>query len=63
MDFYRAIGAAPMVKARWGELTPTERRDLIDWIESAKGQKTRKGRIEQACAMLASGDKITKLEA
>ena len=60
MDFYKAIGAAPMAKAQWGSLTPTERRDLIDWIDSAQGRETRKGRIKEACAMLAAGDITTK---
>lgn len=60
MDFYKAIGAAPMAKAQWSDLTPTKRRDLIDWIESAEGRETRKGRIKEACAMLAAGDIITK---
>jgi uncharacterized protein YdeI (YjbR/CyaY-like superfamily) len=60
MDFYKAIGAAPMAKAQWGNLTPTKRRDLIDWIESAEGRETRKGRIKEACAMLAAGNIITK---
>lgn len=60
MDFYKAIGAAPTAKAQWSELAPTERRDLIDWIESAEGRETRKGRIKEACAMLAAGDIITR---
>ncbi len=60
MDFYKAIGAAPMAKAQWGELTPTERRDLIDWIESTEARETRKGRIKEACARLAAGDLGTR---
>src|SRR5437660_8216561 len=28
MDLYKALGAAPMAKAQWSDLTPTERRDL-----------------------------------
>lgn len=60
MDFYKAIGATPMAKAQWSELTPTERRDLIDWIESAQGRETRKGRIKEACARLAAGDTGTR---
>jgi len=60
MDLYKAIGAAPIAKAQWGNLTPTKRRDLIDWIESAEGRETRKSRIKEACAMLAAGDITTK---
>jgi uncharacterized protein YdeI (YjbR/CyaY-like superfamily) len=55
MDLYRALGADPMAKAQWSDLTPTERRDFTDWIESAKERETRRGRIEEACAMLAAG--------
>ncbi len=55
MDFYKALGAAPMAKAQWSDLTPTERRDFSDWIEAAEERETRRGRIEKACAMLAAG--------
>ena len=55
MDFYKALGAAPTAKAHWSELTPTERRDLISWIDSAKERETRKSRIEEACENLAAG--------
>jgi uncharacterized protein YdeI (YjbR/CyaY-like superfamily) len=55
MDFYKALGAAPMSKAQWSDLTPPERRDLISWIDSAKERETRRVRIEEACAILAAG--------
>jgi uncharacterized protein YdeI (YjbR/CyaY-like superfamily) len=55
MDLYKALGAAPESKAQWSDLTPTERRDFTDWIESVKEREVRKGRIEQACSMLAAG--------
>jgi uncharacterized protein YdeI (YjbR/CyaY-like superfamily) len=55
MDLYRALGAAPKAKAQWSDLTPNERRDFSDWIESARERETRGGRIEKACAMLAAG--------
>lgn len=55
MDLYKALGAAPKAKAQWSDLTPTERRDLTDWIESVKEHETRGGRIEEACAMLGAG--------
>ena len=55
MDLYKAIGGAPMAKAQWGDLTPNERRDFTEWIEAAKERETRKGRIEEICAMLAAG--------
>jgi uncharacterized protein YdeI (YjbR/CyaY-like superfamily) len=55
MDFYKALGAASTAKTQWSDLTPTERRDFTDWIEAAKERETRRGRIEEACAMLAAG--------
>lgn len=55
MDLYKALGSAPRAKATWSGLTPTERRDFTDWIESAKAREARKGRIEEACAVLAAG--------
>ena len=55
MDFCKALGAAPRAKTQWSNLTPTERRDFTDWIEAANERVTRRGRIEEACAMLAAG--------
>lgn len=57
MDLYKALGAAPSAKAHWSALTADEKRDFSDWIESAKDKGTRKGRIEEACAMLAAGNR------
>ena len=67
MDLYKALGAAPKAgecgrgrgaKAQWSDLTPTERRDFIGWIESAKERETRRGRIEKTCLMLAAGKRV-----
>ncbi|MBI1755620.1 MAG: YdeI/OmpD-associated family protein [Fimbriimonas ginsengisoli] len=60
MDLYKALGAAPVIdgkgaKAQWSDLTANEKRDFSDWVEAAKERETRKGRIEEACAMLAAG--------
>jgi len=55
MDLYRALGAVPPAKAQWSALTADEKRDFSDWIESSRDKATRKGRIERACAMIASG--------
>lgn len=54
-DFREALAAAPMAKARWGDLTPIARRDFIGWIDSAKQPETRGRRIEKACSMLVAG--------
>ena len=55
LNLHKALTAAPKAKAQWSDLTPTERRDFISWIDSAKQSETRTRRIEKACAILASG--------
>src|SRR6266487_1098602 len=35
-NLYTALAATPLAKAQWSELTPIERRDFIDWMDSAK---------------------------
>lgn len=55
MDFYKTLGADPTAKGKWSGLTADEKRDFSDWIEAAEDKATRKGRIEEACAMLAAG--------
>ena len=54
-NLYTALAAAPMAKAQWRDLTPTERRDFISWMDSAKQPEAHKRRIEEACSMLAAG--------
>jgi uncharacterized protein YdeI (YjbR/CyaY-like superfamily) len=54
-DLRKALAAAPMAKAQWGDLTPIARRDFISWMDSAKQPETRRRRIEKACSMLAAG--------
>ena len=55
MDLYKALGAVPPAKAQWSSLSADEKRDFKDWIESSEDKATRKARIEEACAMIASG--------
>ena len=55
MDFYKSLGADPTTKGKWSGLTADEKRDFSDWIEASEDKGTRKGRIEEACAMLAAG--------
>jgi hypothetical protein len=54
-DLRQALAAAPRAQALWADITPMARRDWILWISSAKQLDTRRGRIEKACDMLASG--------
>ncbi|MEI6057893.1 MAG: YdeI/OmpD-associated family protein [bacterium] len=55
MAFYSALAASPKAKATWKELTPTERRDFVDWIEAPTESVTRKARLDKVCATLVAG--------
>jgi hypothetical protein len=55
MDLRKALADAPPAQALWAEITPMARQNWILWISSAKQSETRRGRIEKACDMLASG--------
>ena len=55
LNLHQALKATPKAKAQWSELTPSERRDFISWMESAKQPEKHKRRIEKACTVLASG--------
>lgn len=55
LNLHQALAATPLAKAQWGELTPTERRDFISWIDSAQPPDTRQRRIQKTCALLAAG--------
>lgn len=55
MNLYKALASDPKAKAQWKDLTPSERRDFVSWIDSAKESEARGLRIEKACSMLAAG--------
>jgi hypothetical protein len=55
IDLRKALAAAPPAQAMWAAITPMARRDWILWLSSTKHSETRRGRIEKACNMLASG--------
>src|SRR5437763_8206344 len=54
-NLYTALAATPKAKAQWSDLSPTERRDFISWMDSAKQPEAHKRRIEKACALIAAG--------
>jgi hypothetical protein len=54
-DLRKALAGVPKARALWSEITPTARRDWIQWITSAKRPETRARRVENACRMLTSG--------
>jgi uncharacterized protein YdeI (YjbR/CyaY-like superfamily) len=53
-NLYTALKANARAKAQWSDLTATERRDFIAWMDSAKEPEAHRCRIEKACAMLAA---------
>jgi len=55
MDLYGALSKNPKAKAEWKTLSPDEKRDYNDWINSAGDSKATKSRAEKACVMLAAG--------
>src|SRR5439155_10352383 len=54
LKLYQALAATPMAKAQWSDLTAIERRDFINWMDSAKQPEAHQRRIEKGCAMLAA---------
>ena len=60
-DLHAALKAAPVAKARWGDLTGDERRDFIDWIQSAAQRDVRKRRIAETCATLSKARRSTRV--
>ncbi|YCM44617.1 YdeI/OmpD-associated family protein [Verrucomicrobiaceae bacterium 227] len=54
-DLRDALAAAPEAQRMWDDTTTIARVDWIHWVTSAKQQKTREKRVENACDMLASG--------
>ncbi|MDN5843191.1 MAG: YdeI/OmpD-associated family protein [Alcaligenaceae bacterium] len=56
-DLQAVLAMSPAAQATWENTTTIARLDWIHWIESAKQAKTRKRRLDNACEMLASGEK------
>jgi uncharacterized protein YdeI (YjbR/CyaY-like superfamily) len=54
-DLFTALAATPRAKAQWSILTPTERRNFIGWMDSAKQPEAHKRRVEKVCGLLAAG--------
>lgn len=55
MNLYKALNGDPKAKAQWKDLTPDERRDFVQWIDSVKEPEARIVRINAACSMLVAG--------
>src|SRR6266480_3973221 len=48
-DLHKALKATPKAKAQWSDLSSTERRDFIGWMDSAKEPDAHRRRIDKAC--------------
>ncbi len=55
MNLYKALGTNPKAKATWKDLSPTERRDFVAYIEEAKNPAMKGVLIEEICAKLSAG--------
>lgn len=56
-DFAAALARDAMAEPFFTALTPSQKKEYIDWIVSAKQAPTRAGRIEKALLYLAEGKK------
>lgn len=54
-DMREMLISTPKVKLLWENITPLARNEWLCWIEEAKQEKTRKGRIEKARSKMLGG--------
>ena len=57
-DFQACLDTAPDASTFFEELSYSNRRDYVLWIESAKRTATRQNRIEKAVALLSESKKL-----
>ncbi len=55
MNFYKALNGTLKAKQQWKDLTPTEKRDFVAWVTSAREPEQRRVRVEKAVLVLAAG--------
>lgn len=54
-DLAAALAAAPGARAHYDALSPTHRREYLEWVLEAKREETRQRRLEQAVQRLSQG--------
>ncbi|HEX5003700.1 MAG TPA: YdeI/OmpD-associated family protein [Gemmatimonadales bacterium] len=54
-DLRRALDGAGKARATWGELSPSHRREYVEWITEAKQASTRARRVSTTVEWLAEG--------
>lgn len=57
-DFAASLAAMQGVRERFDAMSPSCRREYLEWIVEAKRPETRASRIEKACAQVAEGKKL-----
>lgn len=57
-DFRRALAARDGAKARFQELSPSRRREYVEWVTEAKRDETRARRIETAVEWIGEGKSL-----
>jgi len=61
-DLKKAFGKNKQAKAAFDDLSFTHRRDFADWVGSAKGEDTKKTRIEKTLQMLREGITLASIQ-
>ena len=56
-DLEKALRTNPKSRTPWEDITPLARNEWICWVENAKKENTRLGRIQRVCSQLAEGDR------
>lgn len=59
-DLKRAVKANRAAASLFDQLSPSCRKEYVEWIDSAKREETRKTRITKAVEMLAAGKRRLK---
>jgi hypothetical protein len=54
-DLRAALREAPPAEAVFASLSFTQRREYVEWVESAKHEETRRRRVERAVELLLAG--------
>lgn len=57
-DVAALVDANPAAAATWESLSPSRRKEYVQWIEEAKRPETRQRRVEETVAKLSRGEKL-----
>jgi len=61
-ELKKALSKSNQAKAAFDDLSFTHRRDFADWVGSAKGEDTRKTRVEKTLEMLRQGITLASIQ-